>query len=107
MTDNVNVDTPHGGAEDHPPIKRRKSNPFSTWKKAKAAADKARRAADRKDRLATQAEEARRAADEAAERRDEAVQAEREAYDALQQALKDDEASESEVREAEREEGDE
>lgn len=89
MTDNVNVDTPHGGTEDHPPIqdRKRKSNPYTTWSKAKKAVDVARRASERKDRLREQAERAKAAADEAAEKLKAAEAAEREARQALEESM--------------------
>lgn len=78
--------------EDQKPKRTRKANPFTTWKKAQAAADRARRAAQRTAKLAAEAEEARKVAADAAELLSAAELEEQTAYTALQEALKADEA---------------
>jgi hypothetical protein len=75
--------------EEQKTRKPRSTNPFSQYKKAKAAADRARRAAARADDLRQKAQEAADKAAELVARKEELEEAEQAAYDALQQALAD------------------
>lgn len=67
----------------------RTPNPFTAYKKAKAAADKARKAAGRAVDLEERARIAKEKADVLVAEKDELEQAEADAYDALQAALND------------------
>lgn len=65
----------------------RAKNPFTTYARAKAQAERVRRAAARADDLAAKAKAAADKAAELASQKDTAEDSEREAYEALQDAL--------------------
>ncbi len=67
--------------------RKRSTNPFSQYKKAKTAADRARRAYDRADDLREKAEAAAYKAEELRKKKDALEEEEAKAYDVLQEAL--------------------
>jgi hypothetical protein len=76
-------------SDEQPQKRHRTPNPFTTYKKAKAAADKARRLAAKAAELREKAEAAAVKAEQAAADLPELEAAEQAAYDALQAALAD------------------
>lgn len=93
MTENVNVDTPHGGEDnvEDRPKRTRRPNPYTTFSKAKQAHARALKAAGRLEDLAQKAEAARDKANDASERLAELEVELTAAREALEAAIGDDE----------------